>query len=238
MGVKIKQVVPITEDFLLDETTRAYISKYLQPDTAVEMAQITEGSPSIEGEYDEVLSAPHVVALCKEAEQEGCDGIFVDCFGDPGVRAARECVDIPVFGGFEPAVHLALGLSDKIGIVTVLENVIPMIEGSIARAHLTQRVVSVRSVDMPVLELDDNEKLTAHLIEESLLAIKEDKVGAIILGCTGMVGVAENVQEALFHEGYDVPVIEAAQAALSMVELYARMGLRHSRRTYMKPREK
>lgn len=238
MGLKIKQVVPITEDFLLDEVTRTYISKYLKPDTEVEMAQITDGSASIEGEYDEVLSAPHVVALCKEAEKEGCDGIFVDCFGDPGVRAARECVDIPVFGGFEPAVHLALGLSDKIGIVTVLENVIPMIEGSIARAHLTQRVVSVRSVDMPVLELDDNEKLTANLIEESLHAIEDDKVGAIILGCTGMVGVAENVQKALFHAGYDVPVIEAAQAALNMVELYARMGLRHSRRTYMKPREK
>ena len=238
MSIKIKQVVPITENFLLDDATRAYISKYLRPDTKVEMSQIKEGAPSIEGEYDECMSAPHVVALCKEAEAEGCDGIFVDCFGDPGVRAARECVDIPVFGGFEPAVHIALGLSDKIGIVTVVKNVIPMIESLIARAHLEQRIISVRCVDMPVLELENTEKLTANLIRESLRAVEEEKVGAIILGCTGMIDVAETVQAALQQKGYDVPVIEAAQAALNMVELYAAMGLRHSRQTYMKPREK
>ncbi len=238
MAIKIKQVIPITEDFLMDDVTRSYIGKYLDRDTIVELSQIKQGAASIESEYDEAISAPHVIELCKKAEADGADGIFVDCFGDPGVRAARECVDIPVFGGFEPAVHLALGLSDKIGIVTVLDNVIPMIEGNIAKAHLGGRVVSVRSVDMPVLELEDSSKLSEKLIIESKAAIEEDHVGAVVLGCTGMVDVAENVRAALYDMGYDVPVIEAAQAALNMVELYAKMGLKQSRITYMKPREK
>lgn len=238
MAMKIKQVVPVTGDFLMDEAAISYISKYLNPDTKLELSQIKEGRFSIESEYDEVVNAPYVVALCKEAEQDGVDGIFVDCFGDPGVRAARECVDIPVFGGFEPAIHIALGLGDKIGIVTVLNNVIPLIEGNIAKAHLNERVISVRSVNMPVGDLENTEALCQNLLRECKKAIGEDRVTVIVLGCTGMIDVAEIVQKNLLREGYDIPVVEAAQAALNTIELYAKMGLKHSRMTYMKPPQK
>lgn len=237
MGIKIRQVVPVTGDFLLDEETMGYNGRYLLPDTVVELAQIPEGRASIESEYDEAINAAQVVRLCKTLAAD-CDGIFVDCFGDPGVRAVREWTDIPVFGGFEPAVHLALGLGDKVGIVTVLKNVIPMIEGAVARARLTERVISVRSVNIPVADLEEKEKLTKALIAESLKAIEEDHVAVIVLGCTGMVGVAEAVEAGLLEAGYDLPVIEAAQAALALTELYARMGLRPSKLTYMRPPEK
>lgn len=39
-------------------------------------------------------------------------------------------------------------------------------------------------------------------------------------------------------DGYDVPVLEAAQCAVALTELYARMGLYQSRQTYMPPPEK
>lgn len=238
MTIRIQQVVPVTGDFLLDQATKDYICKYLDKDTQVTVSQIKQGQLSIESEYDEAMNAPHVITLCKEAETQGADGIFVDCFGDPGVRAARECVNIPVFGGFEPAIHMALGLGDKIGIVTVLKNVIPMIEGSLARAGLGNRVTSVRSVDIPVMDLEDHDKLCGALIVEGRRAIEEDGISVLVLGCTGMVDVAETVQQQLNKEGYDIPVVEAAQAALMTVELYAKMGLRHSRLTYMTPPEK
>ena len=60
---------------------------------------------TIECEYDEVYSAPQVVSLAV-AEANGVDGVFVNCFGDPGVRAVREKLKVPVFGGFEPAIYL------------------------------------------------------------------------------------------------------------------------------------
>jgi allantoin racemase len=53
-----------------------------------------------------------------------------------------------------------------------------------------------------------------------------------------MVGVKESVQEGLAAEGYDVVIIEAAQAGLMMLETFVRMQLSHSRITYMPPREK
>lgn len=238
MSVKIKQVVPVTGEFLLDEATRDYISRYLSPDTVVDVEVIPEGQYSIESEYDEAVNAPQVVNLCRKAAAEGYDGIYVDCFGDPGVRAARECVDIPVFGGFEPAMLIAMGLGDRVGIVTVLKNVIPLIEGNIAKARLEGRTTKVRAVNMPVADLEDTEKLVKNLVPECLKAIEEDGASVLVLGCTGMIDVSESVQAELMGRGYDVPVVEAAQAALNTIEMYAKMNLKQSRQTYMRPPEK
>lgn len=232
--MKILNILPITSDIWTAEMD-AYVGKFLLSDTHVVTRKLTHGPASIECEYDEIIAIPEIVFMCKEAEKEGFDAVFVDCFGDPGVRAARECVDIPVFGGFEPAIFYALGMSDRIGIVTVLPEVVSMLRGIIAREGLRERIPSLRYVNIPVLDLSGIDKLIKALIEESKKAIKEDDVGVIALGCTAMVGVKEAVEQALGEEGYYVPVIEAAQASLMMCETFVRMGLRHSRVTYMPP---
>ena len=117
MGLIIKNIIPVTGNVITPEMVE-YTRKYLQPDTELRTVQIKVGPPSIECEYDEAVAGPDVLRLCKEAEEEGCDGIFINCYGDPAVKAAREYVDIPVFGGFEPSLHLAMGLADKIAIIS------------------------------------------------------------------------------------------------------------------------
>ncbi|MCI9486755.1 MAG: hydrogenase expression protein HupH [Lachnospiraceae bacterium] len=236
--MKLLDIVPVTTPGLITPEMEAYINKYLGKDTVMDITQITRGTASIECEYDEAMCAPDIIARCIEAEKAGYEGVFINCFGDPGVRAARECVRIPVFGGFEPVMHLALGLADRIGIVTVLPNVLPMIRGAVAKAHLGERVVCVRSVDIPVLELSSHEKLCNALYEESLKAIREDGAEAIVLGCTAMIDVMETVQERLHEAGYRIPVLEAAQSAVMFLELTVKMGLKQSRMTYMPVPEK
>ncbi|MDR3120242.1 MAG: aspartate/glutamate racemase family protein [Clostridiales bacterium] len=235
--MKLLNLIPITSDIWTDEMDQ-YVSRFLLDGTEVVTRRIQHGPASIESEYDEVFASPEVVMMCKQAEKEGFDGIFVDCFGDPGVRAARESVNIPVFGGFEPAVFYALGISDKIGIVTVLPDVMSMLNGLIAKEGLRERVSSLRYVSIPVLDLDGLDKLTAALIDESKKAIAEDGAGVIVLGCTAMVGVKEAVEAGLKAAGFDITVIEAAQASLMMLETFVRMGFRHSRSTYLPVRDK
>ncbi|MDR1638099.1 MAG: aspartate/glutamate racemase family protein [Clostridiales bacterium] len=232
--MKILNIVPITSDIWTDEID-AYTTSKLLPDTIVTTKILTHGPASIECEYDEAYAIPEVIRLCVEGEKEGFDAVFINCFGDPGVRAAREMVSVPVFGGFEPAILYSLGMSDKVGIVTVLPNVVPMLEGLIAKNGLNSRVTSLRYVSMPVLDLFDLNKLIDALIEESKKAVDLDGAGAIVLGCTGMVGVKEAVEKGLADAGKPVPVIEAAQAALVLIETYVRMGWKHSRKTYMAP---
>lgn len=231
--MKLLDLVPVTAPGLISREMEDYINKYLSRDTVMDIAQIKHGTLSIECEFDEAMCAPDIIQHCIDAEKAGYEGVFINCFGDPGVRAARERVNIPVFGGFEPVMHLALGMADQIGIVTVLPNVLPMIRGEIAKSHLDARVACVRSVDIPVLDLSNHEKLCKGLFEESVRAIREDGAQAIVLGCTAMVDVAETVQSRLHEAGYLIPVLEAAQSAVMLLELTVKMGLRQSRITYM-----
>jgi allantoin racemase len=235
--MKILNILPITSDIWTKEMDE-YVTKFLLPETRVVTKRLTHGPASIECEYDEVLAMPEILSMCKEAEKEGFDAVFIDCFADPAVRAARECVNIPVFGGFEPAVFYALGISDKIGIVTVLPEVVSMLHGLIKKESLQDRITSLRYVSIPVLDLGGLDKLTAALIAESKKAIDEDGVGAIVLGCTAIVGVKEAVEKGLRESNYNTVVVEAAQASLMMLETFARMGLRHSRITYLPPPKK
>jgi len=236
--MKILNLLPVIDTGFWSDEMSKYICKYLLPDTKVDTWYLDRGPSSIEGEYDEVLAAAAVVLKCVQAEKAGYDAVFVDCFGDPGVRAAREAVKIPVFGGFEPIIHYALGTSDKLGIVTVLPDVLPMLNALVSKAGLERRFSKIRYINIPVLDLGNPKDLTDALISESRKAIDEDGAGTIILGCTAMVGVKEVIEEALAKAGYGVPVIEAAQAALVMLETFVRMGLGHSRVTYMPPRDK
>jgi len=237
--MKLIDIVPVTALGILSELMIRDMTKYLLPETEVVHLQIPSGPITIECEYDEVFASPEVVKLAEKTFAErNPQGIFVNCFGDPGVRAVREALEIPVFGGFEPAVYLALGLGDKVGIVTVLKNVVPMLQSAIARAGLEQRVTSLRTLNIPVLQLEDHELLMSSLYAECKKAIEEDGVSVLVMGCTGIVGIDDEMKARLSADGYDVPVLEAGQCAMTLLELYARMGLKPSRITYMTPPEK
>ena len=235
--MKILNVIPCNSDIFTPEMEK-YVCRFLSEDTVIDSERLYEGTPSIEGAYDEVINSPYAVDIAKKAEKNGYDAIFMNCFGDPGVAAARECVDVPVFGGYEPAVLVAMGLADKIGIVTVVPNVVEPITRHTAAERFEGRVVSISDIGIPVLELSDHKKLCTAVLNESIKVIKEKGVQAIVLGCTGVVNVTEEVKKALCEEGFDIPVIEAAQSALMMLELYAKMGLSQSRLAYLKPTEK
>lgn len=233
-GYKVMKLVcldPVT--YRSTEKELAYMGKFLNAGTELINIGIEEGPYVIQSEYDEAMAQPAVVKLCRKAAEDGADGIFINCFGDPGVRAAREVVDIPVFGGFEPAVLTAMGMADRIAIVTVLDNVLPMINGSIMRAGIRDRIACVRSVGIPVDQLSAKDELINALTAQSREAVKENGAQAVVLGCTAMIDVAENVRQQLAGLGYDIPVLEAAQTALKVLEMHVSMGLCHSKRTYM-----
>ncbi|MER7055059.1 aspartate/glutamate racemase family protein [Streptomyces sp. NPDC000351] len=174
----------------------------------------------------------------REAAGDGADAVFVSCFGDPGVQAAREIVDIPVVGGFEPAVLTSLALGERTGVITVLPNVPPMLHGLVRRYALTGRVGTIRAVDVSVLDLDSGDRLIEGLTEQARAAVAAREADVIVLGCTGMLGVAAALQERLAAEGPFVPVVDPTGAAIMWLESQVRLGVRPSRTTYQPPRRK
>lgn len=206
----------------------------LCPGTEVDSVGIERGPSSIECRYDEILAIPEIVKRVKEAEEEGIDACVVNCFGDPGVRASREVVKIPVLGPCEASLHVASTMCDRFSVITVLSSVASLIEENARIYGLSDKLVSVRAVDIPVLDLhQDNETTGKALYEEGKKALDEDGAEVLILGCTGMTGMADRLSKEL-----GVHVIDPLPTAVKLAEMLAGLGLSHSKLTFPTPPEK
>lgn len=236
--MKIRVIVPvITKEF--EQMTLEEFSAAARPDVELSVVSLDKGPASIESAYDEALAVPDVVAKIVQAEKDGVDAVISDCMGDPGVEEAREKVSIPVIGPAETSMHVAAMLGHRFSVITVLDRLAPGFQQRALSTGTLGQLASVRSVNIPVLELDDHARLLKALVRESVKAVRADGAHVIIFGCTGMAGLARDVEEGLKKDGInDVPVIDPAILALKVAEALADMGLSHSKRTYPAPPEK
>jgi allantoin racemase len=195
----------------------AILQRLAAPGTEVSITDVPDGPRSIESAYEEYLSVPGTLLKVQEAERSGLDAAIVGCFGDPGVDAARELVEMLVIGPAEASMLFACSLGHRFSVITVLESV----------------VASVRAVDIPVLELNkDRARSVARMIALARRAVAEDGADALVLGCMSM-GFLEAHAEISAEAG--VPVVNPVYAALRMAEALHGAGLRHSKRAYPLP---
>lgn len=235
-SMKIRVIVPVCHPTFNEEARREFAG-YASAETEVSVVNIAQGPRSIESEYEEAMCVPGVVALAQAAERDGCEAVISDCFGDPGVRPAREVVDIPVIGPAEASFLLAAGLGHRFSVVTVLKSVVPMIEHLADMAGIGSRLASVRTIEIPVLDLKDLSAMKEGLYREMVGAIEEDGAHVLVLGCTGMMGVAEELQERLKQGGWEAPVVSPTAAAMRLAETLVKLGLKQSRLTYSRPKD-
>jgi allantoin racemase len=135
--------------------------------------------------------------------------------------------------------HIAAMLGHRFSVITILDSRIPQFERQALEMGLERSLASVRSVGIPVLELDDQARTIPAMIEQAVKAVTEDGAHVLVFGCTGIIGLDRAVKEGLKKEGItDVPVIDPATLNLKVAEALADIGLTHSKRTYPMPPEK
>jgi allantoin racemase len=236
MGYHVRVVTPITTDGFRSE---ADFSEVTSEDFRISCVQIENGPASIECAHDEALAAPSTVMKVIDAEKEGVDAVVIDCMGDPGVRAARECVSIPVLGPCETSMHIASTLGNGFSVITILQRDCSSVRNLARLYGVSERLISVRSVEIPVLELERNQSNTlSALVEQSALAVQRDGADTIVFGCTGMHAMANQVREHLLARRIDIPVIEPTFLAVRMAFLLASSGLSHSKTAFAPPPRK
>jgi len=236
-SVKIKAIVPVTTKYLV-EPTREELKKFSSRGTEIDVVCLEYGTASIECTYDAMLNSTGIIKEAEEAQSEGFDGVLIDCFGDIALNAVREKLDIPVVGPGRISLLYAADLAHRFSIVTVSASGLTILERLVMEFGLSNKLASVRFVNIPVLELKKVEKLASALVAESLEAIERDGAHAIILGCTGMLGVVGGLRDALKRRGYEIPVIYPVAVSVKYLEMLIALGLRQSRKTYMPPPEK
>ncbi|WP_210526151.1 aspartate/glutamate racemase family protein [Rubellimicrobium arenae] len=231
--VHVRVISPITTKGF---RTEAAVKSLETPGVIVSASQIGKGPGSIESEYEAAMSVPDTVAKIVEAERQGIDAVVIDCMGDPGLRAAREAVTIPVLGPCQTGMHIAAMLGHRFSIVTVMRRLRPSFENQAAVAGLSGRMASCRSVDIPVLDLEaDLDATKRALVDEAEKAVELDGAEAIVFGCTGLMGCAQSVREGLLARGIDIPVIDPIPTAVNIAAALVRSNLSHSALTFPLP---
>ncbi|WP_020007715.1 aspartate/glutamate racemase family protein [Salinicoccus albus] len=136
-------------------------------------------------EESETKAIPKIIELAKEFENHhkvSC--IAISCAADPGLELVRNEVSVPVVGAGSSAAHMAKTVSQKIGILTIA-NEVPQAMTRI----LGDSLISWRK---PSAVNNTADLLKGYAIENSLATAKElmrDGAEVIVFACTGYVTI-------------------------------------------------
>lgn len=232
-GRRLLVVVPILREPAIEQAVAREIACADLGDFQVDVRFLPRGTASIEGAYDESVNTPYILSEVGRAQEEGYRAVVIDCFAGPGVRAAREMVDIPVMDPGEAAMHLGSILGGRFGVINILPETEPVVRELVRRHGLEANFAGMFTVNVPVLDLDASfDRVVEAAIEGSAHLVTRCGAGAIVLGCTGMMGMAERVTAGLRERGLQVPVIDPFLAALHLAAVLVRLGLSHSKVSY------
>lgn len=227
--MKIKLITAVTG--ISDEKKelqKAYLKKYISSTTHIDYDNVGHGFPSIESETHGIFNATEIISKAVEAEQEGYNGIFVNCFDDPGVFAIRELVKIPVYGGYLPSLMTALSLGERIGIITTDRNGILSEERKAAHVGLKDKIVAIEPVELGVLELGNKDTLIKNLMEICTRYEREYRIQVASFGCTGMYYIVDELRARLIAQGCNIIVIEPLATGVKFLETIIQLGFTNS----------
>ncbi len=195
----------------------------------------TFGPASIESYYDEYLCVPGVLDEIRKGAANKADAYIIACYGDPGLAAAREMTTKPVIGIAEASLYIASILAARFSIVTVVPRVHTMLEEMVTRYGFRDRVVSIRTTPLYVLDVEKDPARALRMLEaEARQARDEDDAEAILLGCAGFAQFAAELEEELH-----IPVLDGVVCAVKMAEAIVELGKTTSKyKTYRPPEEK
>jgi allantoin racemase len=222
--MRIKVINPNTTESMthvIGEAARAAAS----PGTEIVAVNPKMGPVSIECHYDEAASVIGLLDEIRKGEAEGIDGYVIACFGDPGLLAAREAARGPVVGIAEAAMHVASFIATGFSVVTTLERTCVIAQHLAENYGMTHFCRNIRGTDLAVLDLERPESDAYRVIvEECRRALKEDRSGAIVLGCAGMADLCARISREI-----GAPVIDGVAAAVKLVEAIVGLGLNTSK---------
>ena len=208
-------------------------SKVASKDTEILVAKIEGGPDSTDSRYEDILAGPHIIACAEKLATKNPSALIVNCFGDPSVGALRELFEFPVVGPGEASIFTASQLGDTYSILTILPNGIPMIRERVQEIGMSNRLASIRAINIQPQELTRNtERIEAALLEQGRRALDDDGAAVLIIGCNSPeMAMTSNI----LRSKLDVPVVNPIAAAVNSAESLARQSLRNSRRSYVTP---
>ncbi len=203
-------------DAIIEETLVPYAAR----GTAVDVIHL-EGVPAnIDYYYPMHLMQLAIFDEVRRLEERGYDAVVVGCCYDPGVRVARELVDIPVVGPLEAAMNHASYFGHSFTVVTDHAKARPWLEDMV-RIHGAGNCRGVRFIDWYVTDMiEDTTAVADDAAAACLTALREDQAEVVILGCTIIGGCLEReIMTTGRHR--ELPILNPNLLALKAAETLA-----------------
>lgn len=187
----------------------------------------TPGAPGFIDSYqDEVETAPGMMALIREHEQQ-FDGFLVACMDDPNLDAIKEITGKPVVGIAEAAMKIASMIGHRFSIVSTSRTSVANHEVLARKYHLAALLASVRYPQREAADLTDE----AGFFEAAQSAVEDDLAEVIVLGCAGLADMAKRLEARL-----KVPVLDGVVCGLIILSGLVKAGIRTSKIGRYRPR--
>lgn len=210
------------------------LRKITYADNAIDIYDISHGPASIESMYEEYLSIPSTAERMLELEKLGYDAAILGCFGDPGLDGIREVIhNMIIVAPAESSYLLASMCGYRFSVITATDSLTKVMSQLARRYGLEGRLASVRAVNIPVLDLQDNKDLAMSVFhQEAEKAVQEDGADTLVIGCMSLAFLAADHQLVIEAEA---PVINPVMATVKVAESLGAMGLVHSKVAFPTP---
>jgi len=197
------------------EAVTAAMDRALDPlrmEGGPEIVSVTnpDGPPGIERQAHVDDVSAHIRGLIRQHDNDA-SAFVIACFSDPGIHAARESTDHPVFGIAESGLLTALALGNKAGIIAILDRSIPRHLRYVRALGLEARLAGDRAIGLGVVELSDEGRAFGRMVEVGEELRDRDGADVLVMGCAGMARYRERLADRL-----GIPVVDPTQAAVGM----------------------
>jgi len=219
---------------IVNGATLAYAKAIVAPQTAVTLGWMRKSSFMIRSNYLGLINDAQMISDIVDAEDEGFDVAMIGPNWDPGLRAAREAVGIPVAGPGEAAIITARTLGAKFAYLTV-QGYGHLVSQQMQANGLMQFAIAHR----PVREFQPLATLYESVVQcvegrndNFLTALEKSARECIADGADVIIAGGQFFGPALLKEKFvripntEVPVVDSTACGLKFAEMLA--GLRRS----------
>jgi Asp/Glu/hydantoin racemase len=201
----------ISED--VTHLIRAEAERSAAPETRLIMRTARHGVEYIETRFESLVAAGAVAELIAE-ERGGIDGVVVAAFGDPGLPALKELVDVPVLGITEAALCAAALQGRRFSIIAISDRITAWYQDCVEQFGFAARLASIRSITEALRDIGTvQDDFRPTVVELARRAVAEDGADVVILAGAPLAGLAKDVASEI-----PVPIVDGIGAGIRIAE--------------------
>ena len=160
----------------------------------IECVTLSEGPPGIESQAD---IERVVLPITRFIAASAADAFVIGCYSDPGLHAAREATQRPVFGIAESAMLYALTQGERFGVISILSASIARHLRYVRSLGLMDRFAGDLPIELGVTQLQDDEQVLERMTTIGKQLRDEKGADVLIMGCTGFARFQAKLQQRL-----------------------------------------